>query len=195
MAVLLPTLRKFHASALLSLLQEPAPGLTHSPPAPRGPHPGHAVTNAEICSSATPVVAAHQQPHQGIQGSALRMLTPLPKLPGQEHWHLGLSTLLKGLPEDSSAHFFLTSKTAEVKLKITQKGRWPAIVRVPHFLWTKPKNLICLLPQDSEVSLSPGGFSMSLKKQVFESAKLPAPWTWLNLRMNSVQAYSVILTA
>ena len=51
------------------------------------------------------------------------------------------------------------------------------------------KNLICLLPQESEVSLSLGGFSMSLKKQVFESAKLPALQTWPNLRMNSVQAY------
>lgn len=51
------------------------------------------------------------------------------------------------------------------------------------------KNLICLLSQESEVSLSLGGFSMSLKKQVFESAKLPALQTWPNLRMNSVQAY------
>ena len=134
-AILLPTLRKFHASALLSLLQEPAPGLTGvcNPPCHTQATPWPRCRQCWDLQFCTPIITAHQWPHQGVQGSAMRMRTPLPRTLAFSAFHAA-----QRLPGRQLCSFFFSQakRLRSNERSPRREGDLP-ILRVPHFLWTK----------------------------------------------------------
>lgn len=162
-AILLPTLRKFHASALLSLLQEPAPGLTGvcNPPCHTQATPWPRCRQCWDLQFCTPIITAHQWPHQGVQGSAMRMRTPLPRTLAFSAFHAA-----QRLPGRQLCSFFSHEQNGWGRMKDHPEGKVTCqYLGSLIFYGQNCKNLICLLPQESEISLSLGGFSMSLKKE------------------------------
>ena len=170
MAIFLPTLRKFHAFVILSLLQRTS-ALAHIWSLPLSSC--HMLAYCHTLAMLSPVPKS-------------TILPPMPSLPAnghtkvsralrwgcwrlcrscqhQAHWHLVLSTLLKDFMEDNSVHFYSQAKLLRLSWKSTRRGG-----RLPYsgsliFYEQNHKNLICLFPEGLGISLSLGGFSVSLK--------------------------------
>lgn len=168
MAIFLLTLRKFHASVILSLLQRTS-ALAHIWSLPLSSC--HMLAYCHTLAMLSPVPTS---------------LPPMPSLPADGHtkvsralrwgcWclcrscqhparrHLVLSTLLKDFMEDNSVHFYSQAKLLRSNWRSTRRGGCLPYSGSLIFYERNHKNLICLFPEDLGISLSLGSFSVSLK--------------------------------